>query len=203
MSGVEPISALDTCDGSLAQRAGREFAAYCAGDEQRMSGLVDLLTPVLWHLARSCGLDHAASEDVVQTAWLRLVEHATAITDPQTVLAWLGTTVRREAWRRRGDDRRTVPASVGLGDLEPPGTPQLPDQAVTENEDLRVLIGHFRALSPRCQQILRVICQGGRPDYASLSEAVGIPVGSIGPTRGRCLAALRAALLKDPSWSPA
>jgi len=185
---------------NLAEQAARDFAAYRAGDEQRMGALVDLLTPVLWHLARAAGLDHAAAEDVVQTGWLRLVEHAADIHDPRTVLAWLGTTVRREAWRRRGD-QRTMPASDDVMAADRPDPADPLDEAVVRRHDLQVLVRHFRALSPRCQQILRVICWGGPPDYAALSEALGIPVGSIGPTRGRCLAALRRALLAEPTWS--
>ena len=185
---------------SLAERAAREFSAYRAGDEQRMSALVDLLTPVLWHLARGAGLDRDTAEDVVQTGWLRLVEHAATIHDPRTVLAWLGTTVRREAWRRRSD-QRTMPASDEVIAADRPAPDDPVDETVVRREDLRVLLRHYRALSPRCQQILRVICCGGPPDYAALSEALGMPVGSIGPTRGRCLAALRRALLAEPSWS--
>ena len=185
---------------TLAERAAHEFAAYRAGDEQRMSALVDLLTPVLWHLARGAGLDHATAEDVVQTGWLRLVEHAADIHEPRTVLAWLGTTVRREAWRRRAD-QRAMPASDEVTSAERPAAGDPLDETVIRREDLRVLVRHFRTLTPRCQQILRVICCGGPPDYAALSEALGIPVGSIGPTRGRCLAALRRALLAEPSWS--
>ncbi len=189
-----------TAAASLAERAGAEFAAYQAGDEQRLGTLVDLLTPVLWHLARGAGLDRDSAEDVVQTGWLKLVEHVDEIRDPRTVLAWLGTTVRREAWRRR-DDRRAVPASDALPGLERPAADEPVDEMVVNREEHRVLLRHFAALSPRCQQILRVICCGGPPDYAALSEALGIPVGSIGPTRGRCLATLRKALLAEPTWS--
>ena len=69
------------------------------------------------------------------------------------------------------------------------------------HDESRRLWEHFVTLSPKCQQILRVVSMGGAPDYASLSTAMGVPVGSIGPTRGRCLAALRKALLDDPDWS--
>ena len=123
-----------TAAGSLAERAGVEFAAYQSGDEQRMSDLVDLLTPVLWHLARGAGLDRHAAEDVVQTGWLRLVEHADTIQDPRTVLAWLGTTVRREAWRRSAD-RRAIPASDALTDVERPAADEPVDDLVAHREE--------------------------------------------------------------------
>jgi len=72
--------------------------------------------------------------------------------------------------------------------------------AAMKDEAMR-LWRHFVTLSPKCQQILRVVCMGGAPDYAGLAEAMGVPIGSIGPTRGRCLTALRRALLDDPNWS--
>jgi DNA-directed RNA polymerase specialized sigma24 family protein len=63
-----------------------------------------------------------------------------------------------------------------------------------------VLWRHVAGLSERCRYLLRVIAFADRPDYAAIAEALGMPVGSIGPTRGRCLAALRAALVLDPAY---
>jgi RNA polymerase sigma factor (sigma-70 family) len=181
---------------SLAVRAGDAFAAYRSGELERMEELVDLLTPVLWHTARGQGLDAAASGDAVQTAWLRLVESAARIADPRAVLGWLVVTVRREAWRMlkaSGREAGELPAEV-VSDAQGPAT-----TAVTDERD-RVLWRHFRDLTPRCQALLRVIAFADRPDYASVSEALGMPVGSIGPTRGRCLNKLREALGADPAW---
>ena len=78
----------------------------------------------------------------------------------------------------------------------------LPDPAsgLIENERDRVLWTAFQQLSDRCRELLRVVAMVERPDYAVVSEALGMPHGSIGPTRGRCLAKLRALLLADASW---
>ena len=59
---------------------------------------------------------------------------------------------------------------------------------------------HVEGLPERCRALLRVIAFADRPDYAELAKALGMPQGSIGPTRGRCLAKLRLALAADPSW---
>jgi RNA polymerase sigma factor (sigma-70 family) len=187
---------------------GPAFTAYQAGDRDRMSELVDLLTPVLWHTARGQRLDTATAEDVVQTAWIRLVEHADAIQDPQAVLGWLVTTVRREAWRLLRQSGRAVPTdevpeeSAGAP-VAPSGDGSTIDPALVAvlHEGQQQLWHHVTSLPQRCQALLRVIAFVDRPDYAALSEALGMPVGSIGPTRGRCLAKLRAALLADPTWS--
>ena len=60
---------------------------------------------------------------------------------------------------------------------------------------------HFNGLPERCRALLGIVAQVARPDYATVAEAMGMPVGSIGPTRGRCLAKLREMLLADPRWS--
>jgi RNA polymerase sigma factor (sigma-70 family) len=174
------------------------FQRFQDGDRNAMEPLVRLLNPVLWNVARGCGLTVGDAEDVVQTAWLRLVDKTVTIRDPRTVIAWLGTTVRREAWHV---SRKTRPASPLLNDFDGPASTPGPDQIVLLDEESRLLWDHFSRLSPKCQAILRVICLGGQPDYAALSEALGIPVGSIGPTRGRCLTTLRRFLTTDPAWS--
>lgn len=181
---------------SLAARAGAAFDSYRDGDTQRMDVLVDLLSPVLWHTARGQGLDATSASDVVQTAWLRLVENADRVTDSRAVLGWLITTVRRESWRvvkSHGHEVGEVTAEVVANTPDPSAT------AITAERD-RMLWRHFSALTPRCQALLRVIAFSDRPDYAAVSESLGMPVGSIGPTRGRCLAKLRDLLGADPAW---
>ncbi|MFV0428672.1 MAG: RNA polymerase sigma factor [Arachnia sp.] len=185
---------------SLTTRAAHAFAAYRNGDTPAMRALIDIASPTLWHLARSCGLDRTAAEDVVQTAWLKLLENAEAIHDSAAILGWLCVTTKREAWRVA----KLAKADRPVADPEPPlpeATPHNPEAIAELHDEARALWHHFAALSPRCQQLLRVISQGGPPDYAALSTALGIPIGSIGPTRGRCLAKLRATLLNDPHWS--
>jgi len=71
------------------------------------------------------------------------------------------------------------------------------------SEQNGALWDHFRQLTPRCQALLRVIAFSDKPDYAAISEALGMPLGSIGPTRGRCLAKLRESLTADPTWEGA
>ena len=185
----------------LTVRAARAFAAYRDGDTSLMSDLVDELTPLLWNLARSQGLGRESAEDVVQQTWLRLVEHAAEIHDPQSVVKWLMTTTRREAWRtgragRAADPRGDIETVEDAADL--PAEP-VPDTVIAA-ADHEILWQHVAQLSERCRHLLRVIAFADRPDYAAIADALGMPVGSIGPTRGRCLAALRSALLLDPAY---
>lgn len=186
---------------SLAQRAAEAFAAQREGDPDGMARLVEVLTPLLWHTARAQGLSQVQAEDVVQTTWLQLVKHADAVTDPRGILKWLLTTTRRESWALvRRSRREEVTDDLGEVLDVAPATPNGPEQVVVRGHEQRVLWQHFATLSERCQQLLRVIALAERPDYAQVAEALGMPVGSIGPTRGRCLAKLRQELTSDPAW---
>ncbi|MBW3086021.1 hypothetical protein KEM60_02232 [Austwickia sp. TVS 96-490-7B] len=191
---------------TLGQRAGAILRDVRAGDGERMIDLVELVTPLLWQVARSAGLDAATAEDAVQQAWLHLVEHQDDVHDPDAVVGWLLTTVRRESWRLMHRCRRTLSSDDSALSLD--GRPVItgsipvdPQERAVANVQADRLWMHVRQLSPRCQALLRVICFADRPDYASISQSLGMPVGSIGPTRGRCLATLRSALLADPTWS--
>jgi RNA polymerase sigma factor (sigma-70 family) len=189
-----------TVEDSLATRAGRLFALYRSGEEARMGELVKVLTPILWHTARAARLDTAAAEDVLQTAWLTLLRKADSIAEPLAVLQWMVVTTKREAWRVARAQTRLRPE-----DLETTNPPTDDSGDSVEDAVLRAardhrLWQHVEGLPERCRALLRVIAFADRPDYAELAKALGMPQGSIGPTRGRCLAKLRLALAADPSW---
>jgi len=172
-----------------------------AGNEDALGQIVTELSPLLWQVARSAGLDSRDAEDVLQTVWLRLVAHLNRIHDSAALVGWLVTTTRREAWRVRATIRKQPPADHQLLDEladQRPGSEEL----VIAGDQRRALWQAIGQLSWRCQDLLRIIAFAPRPDYAAVAAALGMPVGSIGPTRGRCLAKLRA-LLADPAESPA
>jgi RNA polymerase sigma factor (sigma-70 family) len=189
----------DTVEDSLAARAGLLFAQYRDGDQTKMGDLVRALTPILWHTARSSRLDSATVEDVLQSAWLTLVRKSDTIAEPVAVLQWMVVTTKREAWRVARSQARLRPE-----DLESTIAPSIESQsvedAVIRDEGHTRLWRHIEALPKRCRTLLRVIAFADRPDYAELAKALGMPEGSIGPTRGRCLAKLRMSLAQDPTW---
>ena len=186
---------------TLAARAATLFRGFRGGDEACMGELVALLTPILWHTARAQRLDREAAEDVVQQSWLALVRSADSITDPQAVLQWLLVSTRREAWRvvRRAD--RVDPTDFDDDQIVAPAA-DLPEARTLRRDEDNRLWRHIAALPERCQALLRVIAFADRPDYAAVARALGMPVGSIGPTRGRCLAKLRLHLAADPTFHP-
>lgn len=181
--------------GTLAARA---FADFLAGDPERLSDLVDLVTPILWHAARAQGAAAATCEDAIQTAMLQLIDHAESINQPAAVLGWLVIVVKREVWRLVRGERRAVDVD------QLPEIPDLqlgPEASSILGERQRLLWRHVSGLSPRCQALLRVIAFAEKPDYEAIAGSLGMPVGSIGPTRGRCLHKLRVSLCSDPGWA--
>jgi RNA polymerase sigma factor (sigma-70 family) len=168
------------------------------GSEEALGQIVTELTPLLWQVARAAGLSSGDAEDVLQTAWMRLLAHLDTIHTAAALTAWLVTTTRREAWRVRAAGRRQVPADADWLAALPDPEPGSEDLAVLhdQRQGLWAAIGQ---LSERCQELLRIIAFVPRPDYDAVAAALGMPRGSIGPTRGRCLAKLRALLTADPA----
>lgn len=185
----------------LVEQAAELFEQFQNGQQEQIQELVRLLNPLLWHLARSCNLEQCDAEDIVQNAWLQLVDRAATIREPKAVVAWLGTTVRRESWKISRSQKKSQSWDEADSGYEPVDPTLGPAELLLQEETQRMLWEHVSKLSERCQQILRIISRGGAPDYAVLAQILGIPVGSIGPTRGRCLAALRNSLSNDAHWS--
>jgi RNA polymerase sigma factor (sigma-70 family) len=199
MIGTQPTR--DT----LVTRASAAFAAFQGGERKAFDLLVEMSTPLLWHTARSQGVSPVAAEDVLQTVWLNLLNSAESVRDPQTIVKFLMTSTRREAWRvLKREQVISAKAVSSPDDDEVAGIPApeeaLPDSVVLQDSRRRVLWAHISRLAPKCRELLRVIAFADRPDYAEIAESLGMPVGSIGPTRGRCLAKLRNQLGHDPQW---
>ena len=184
---------------TLASRAGEVFRRYRAGQPEAMGELVAMLTPILWHTVRAQRLDKQATEDVLQTTWLALVRSAGSISDPRAVLQWLIVSARREAWRVIRAESRQTPYEIAEDAIRTPEQ-DLPENVVLREVSDKLLWSHIAALPERCRTLLRVIAFADRPDYPELARSLGMPIGSIGPTRGRCLAKLRASLSADARW---
>jgi RNA polymerase sigma factor (sigma-70 family) len=171
-----------------------------AGEIGALDDVVTELNPLLWHVARAEGLTVDDAVDVVQTAWLELLRRIHEIRSTQALTAWLVTTVRRGAWRSNRRRRREHDVVTDVLAALPDPSPTAHDQLELD-ERHRVLWRHFQTLSDRCRALLRIVAMIDRPDYGEVSVALGMPRGSIGPTRARCLAQLRASLLADSAWS--
>ncbi len=151
-------------------------------------------TGMLWAVARSYRLDAADAADVVQTTWLRLLEHLHGIEDPTRLVGWLVTTTRRECLRvlRRTGRERPTAAEETVLDLEDETAEPL-DARLLADERAAALWAAFNRMPERCRQLLRVAVAVPLP-YEEIASKLDMPVGSIGPTRGRCLDKLRSLL---------
>ena len=175
-----------TTQGALGVGALLEAAAD--GDDRAWSELVAHFHGLLWATARACGLSKADAADVTQTTWLRLAENLGRITEPEALPGWLVTTTRREAIRVSKRARRPIPA-VLLGAIDLDDERSTVDLLVRA-ERHRELRTAFRRLGQRCRLLLAMLSADCRDSYEEISTQVDIPVGSIGPTRRRCLAKL-------------
>lgn len=169
------------------------FTAWRSGDATAVDELVRSMTPVLWQVVRAYGHDRDSSEDIIQATWLGFVRLHQRIEDPQAVASWLITSARRGAAQHAKAGRRTTPAEDEVLAARLPDTVSAESVAVLDDESAR-LWGAVATVDERCRKLLRVVAFMDRPDYASLSQDLDMPVGSIGPTRARCLAKLRTAL---------
>jgi RNA polymerase sigma factor (sigma-70 family) len=168
-----------------------------AGSQPAWNELVDRFSPLLWHVARGTRLNHADAADVVQTTWLRLVENLDRIREPSGVPGWLVTTCHREALR-------VLRASARCSPKDPTDSAALPEHRMDQAwiaDPVQVLLGKEAAeivraavseLPDRQRQLLTVLSNTSGPGrYHHASQALDIPVGSIGPTRDRALRKLR------------
>jgi len=167
-----------------------------AGDNEAWDALVERYAPLIWSICRRYRLTEAEAADVGQNVWLYLVGQLDKLRDPAALAGWLVTTTQRECGRAL----RTAHGPQAAGhelDLE-----TIPDKkTVTAEEGLLAAERHaalreaFTRLPPRYQQLLTFLMADPPVPYAKISARLGIPVGAIGPTRGRCLNKLR----RDPA----
>lgn len=202
---LKPVSTDATPSAEAGHDDRRERLARClerarSGELSALDEVVRELTPLLWNVARAQNLTVDQAADVIQTTWLELLRRLHEIRVPQALAGWLVSTTRREAWRVRNERRRHTPEGTETLDSIPDSGPEPYEHLVADERD-RILWRHLQRLSERCRTLLRIVAHVERPDYSTVAEAMEMPRGSIGPTRGRCLAKLREMLLADPAWS--
>jgi RNA polymerase sigma factor (sigma-70 family) len=161
------------------------------GDQKAWDTLVDRFGQMVWSVARGFRLDDASAKDVSQTVWLKLIENIDSINDPERLPGWLATTSRREALRVSRAHERDVPSEFEY-DVEDP-SPSL-EEVLIDDENHRFVVQAFKTLDEVCQQLLRLMIIEPVLSYEEISEVTGRPIGSLGPTRARCLDKLRAAV---------
>lgn len=159
----------------------------CRGGDQAAWGvLVREYGGLVFAVARRCGLAEDACEDVAQITFASLASHLGSLREPAALPGWLATTARREAIRRSKADG---PRQGSLITIEPASDDRPP--SIEDLEDHQRLRSALERLGDRCRKLLRALYfEASTPDYRGIADRLGMPVGSIGPTRQRCLAKL-------------
>lgn len=161
------------------------------GDRRAWERIVDEYVGLIWAIARSHRLADGDAHDVTQTTWLRLVENIDRLAEPSRVGAWLATTARRECLRVLRQAKRTVLLDewddVDCGQVDD----QEVDAGLLRSEQDHIVREALEQLSPSAQALLRLLVLDPPPSYEEISAALDVPIGSIGPTRGRSLRKLQ------------
>jgi RNA polymerase sigma factor (sigma-70 family) len=179
------VAALDTT--GLVRRA-------AGGDQRAWQRLVDQYARLIWSMTRDFKLIESDAADVAQVTWLRLLEHIDQLEQPARVGSWLAATARHECLRSLAARKRLVLVQdhtaldgVAVHESEP-------DERLLANERAQAVRQALSRLPWRWQRLLELLMADPPASYAEISDQLGLPVGSIGPTRGRCLARLRVLL---------
>ena len=160
------------------------------GDQASWRRLVEAHAGLVFAVARRRGLSREECEDAAQHTFTQLFKRLNNIDDPRALPAWLITTATRESVRLISK-RRSVGASAHAEGVAAP----IEADSLERHHRVRLAVD---ILSPPCRDLIRVLFwESPSPDYMTISQRLGIPVGSIGPNRARCLAKLAKLLGRD------
>jgi RNA polymerase sigma factor (sigma-70 family) len=173
------------------------------GDRRAWERLVDQYARLIWSITGEFRLTESDAADVAQTTWLRLLEHIHRIQYPDRVGSWLAATARNECLRNIAAHKRVV-LGHDDGDLDDAAAlePDV-DARLIADERAQVVQDAMSSLPRRWQRLLELLMADPPASYAEISDQLGLPIGSIGPTRGRCLARLRVQLQASPCLTEA
>jgi RNA polymerase sigma factor (sigma-70 family) len=165
-----------------------------SGDHWAWERLVDQYARLIWSITVDFKLVESDAADVAQTTWLRLLEHIDRIEKPDRVGSWLAATARNECLRCLAAHKRVVPSQddVELNRAMPHG-PEI-DERLLADERAKVVREALSQLPWRWQRLLELLMADPPVSYADISDELGLPIGSIGPTRARSLSRLRVLL---------
>jgi RNA polymerase sigma factor (sigma-70 family) len=175
---------------------------------QAWDALVERYAPLIWSICRKYQLGSADADDVGQSVWLNLVNYLDKIREPAALPGWLATTTRRECARvlRAARGSHVVVCLLDAQNI-PDEQAEMVEQELLAAERQAALREAFTHLPSAWQQLMAMLIADPPMPYAEISARLGIPVGSIGPTRRRCLDRMRrhpaiAALINAESGSP-
>ena len=162
------------------------------GNRSAWERLVDQYSRLIWAMTRDFRLAESDAADVVQVTWLRLLEHINRIEYPDRIGSWLATTARHECLRHLAASKRVMlvdddDAAFGGAVAHQAEV----DERILADERARAVREAMSTLPSRSRRLLELLMADPPVSYTEISDQLGLPIGSIGPTRGRCLERLR------------
>lgn len=170
-------------------------AAACDRQPGAWRELVSRYEGVVRGVVGSYRLQEADVADAVQNTWLRAVQRLDTVHDVDSLGGWLATVARRECLALLARSRREAPTEIAEAHVVS-GEPG-PEAVVLAEEAHRSVARAVSALPVKRRELIQALFSTNRPDYAEVSRVVGLPVGSIGPTRQRTLRTLRCGLVRE------
>ncbi len=160
-----------------------------AGSDDAWRTIVDAHTGLVWSIIRTYAIGHEAQDDVFQTVWLRLAENLTTIQQPERLASWLARVARNESVSMYRKRAKVIPQD-DLGAEVESGDPEL-GHGITVAFEQGVVRSALAKLSTPCRRLLTMLVAVPKLSYTEIGGLLEIPVGSIGPTRSRCLDQIR------------
>jgi RNA polymerase sigma factor (sigma-70 family) len=161
------------------------------GEKDAWHEIVERYAPLLWAICRRYGLTRADTDDVGGSVWLRLVEHLATLREPAALPGWIATTTQRECLRVLRSHRKNQRLEDAMDHIDPADSFEFIEKEVLAEERNIALRTGFAELPPQCRKLLLLLMQDPPAPYSEIGKRLGLSVGSIGPTRARCLAKLR------------
>ena len=170
----------------------RMLQAAAGGDGAAWAAIVERFSSLVRSVGRRHRLPAQDVDDIAQTTWLRLFEHVERVREPNALGGWLVTTARHESLRVLARGARDVPCELELPDT---GCAEDSDPEPRDAEWRSVIADAIARLPERHRALMAMLLEEPAPSYADISATLGMPIGSIGPTRARCMERLS----RDPA----
>ena len=178
------------------------ISACRRGDDAAWEALIKRYQRLIYSIPRRAGLDEFSSAEVFQNVFASLVERLDQIEHPERVQAWLVTAAKRETWRFIRNQKKlplmTIsPENDQVDAIDMPDEAPLPDEVLLRLEQQHEIRNAVTAMDDRCRKLLELLFYRTEPPpYSEIAASLGLPEGSVGPTRARCLQKLLRALEK-------
>lgn len=169
------------------------ISACRRGDESAWEALVKRYQRLIYSIPRRAGLDEFSSTEVFQNVFASLVQRLDQIEHPERIHAWLVTTARRETWRLIRDKKKSSAMTISPENfegeiIELPDHAPLPEEVLLRMGRQHKIRNALMEMDERCRRLIEMLFyRADAPPYSEVATALGLPEGSIGPTRARCL----------------